>query len=193
MDLSREKTLSAMTSAADLATAAGDALRRTEDRKRDEDFGQVKQSLNDTESADMRKGRDLDADRVGEIRSLMAEGGDKAVAKKFGESALGSPEAVKARAQRAAIRKHESTMAREAIGTAATENDQKKVTVAQQASRTPLRDAAIARQREKDPNWGRQKPTTTGQPSRTPLRDQAVARHRQKELDRDREGLSRGR
>lgn len=133
MDLSREKILSAMTSA-----------------ERDEDFDRVKQTLNDAESADMSKGRDLDADRVGEIRSLMAEGGDKAVAKKFGESALGSPEAVKARTQRAAIRKHESTMAREAIGTAATENEQKAFTVEQQVSRTPIRDRVTARELQKE-------------------------------------------
>lgn len=192
MDLSRGQALNAASTAADLVADADDTLHRSKDRERDNDFDRVKQTLDDAEKADMSTRRDLDGDRVGEIRSLLAEGGDKAVAKKFGESALASPEAAKAKSQRAAIRKHESTMAREAISAAASENEQKTVTAAQQRSRTPLRDQAVARQRQKDGNNSRSEQRAhTGQHSRTPLRDQAIELQRQK--DRDREDNSLGR
>ncbi|WP_341244987.1 hypothetical protein C5142_16390 [Rhodococcus sp. BGS-1C] len=192
MDLSRGQALNAASTAAKLVADADDTLHRSKDRERDDDFDRVKQTLDEAEKANMSTRRDLDGDRVGEIRSLLAEGGDKAVAKKFGESALVSPEAVKAKSQRAAIRKHESTMAREAISTATIENEQKTVTAAQQLSRTPLRDQAVARQLHKDgKNSRREQSAPTGQRSRTPLRDQAIERQRQK--DRDREDNSLGR
>ena len=192
MDLSRGQALNAASTAAELVADADDTLHRSKDRERDDDFDRVKQTLDEAEKANMSTRRDLDGDRVGEIRSLLAEGGDKAVAKKFGESALVSPEAVKAKSQRAAIRRHESTMAREAISTATIENEQKTVTAAQQLSRTPLRDQAVARQLHKDgKNSRREQSAPTGQRSRTPLRDQAIERQRQK--DRDREDNSLGR
>lgn len=203
MEPGYEKTLSTAASAAELVADADDALHRANDRERDaEDFDQVKQSLNDAENADMSKGRDLDGQRVGEIRSLLAQGGDNAVAKKFGESALGSPEAVKAKAQRAAIRKHESEMAMDAIGTAAIEKEQKTVTAAQQLSATPMRDHAIARElgknqeRSRGDQRGEQPAPTaalTGQVSRTPMRDQAIVRELRREQDRDRSRDSLGR
>lgn len=158
MDLSRGRALNAVTNAAEQMADADDELHRTEDREREQtdredEFDQVKQTLDDAEAADTSKGRDLDGDRVGEIRSLLAEGGDKAVVKKFGESALASPEAAKAKVQQTAIRKHERDMAITGLDDAAN-NDRKQTARTEEKRRPSMREQAMERYLESERETG---------------------------------------
>ncbi|RQO50030.1 hypothetical protein DBV08_05805 [Rhodococcus sp. KBW08] len=156
MDHDREKTGTSPAKADELATAADNARRQKEAKdwaqdnaeRAEKEFAEATRALTETENADPSKGHALDHERVAEIKSLLAEGGDKAVTKKFGEAALGTPEAAKAKTQRASIRRHERELAERALTDTATENTKQTAQAAQQ-SRTPLYDQAIERQRQR--------------------------------------------
>ena len=87
-----------------------------------------RQAMNDEQAAQAssQQGKDLDHDRVAQIRSELAAGGDKAVEKKFGKSGARSAEAAKARTQRANVRKHENQMRQAAHAERSGDADQKQ-------------------------------------------------------------------
>lgn len=159
MDHDREQTGTSPAKTDELAAAADDARRQKEAKDWAQDnaqrveaeFAEATRALTETENADPSKGHALDHDRVGEIKSLLAEGGDAAVTKKFGEAALGTPEAAKAKTQRASIRRHERELAERALTDTVTENATQTAQTKQaaQQSRTPLYDQAIERQRQR--------------------------------------------
>lgn len=162
MDQGRENAVGAVTRAAELAADADDALHRADERERehadrDDEFDQVKQALDDVENADTSKGRDLNGGRVGEIRSLLAEGGDQAVAKKFGESALGSPETTKAKAQRASIRRHERDLAQRAHSDAVVQESNTTTAHTDDTARLSMREQAMERYRQSEQDRERER------------------------------------
>lgn len=156
MDHDREQTGTSPAKTDELAAAADDARRQKEAKdwaqdnaeRAEAEFAEATRALTETENADPSKGHALDHDRVAEIKSLLAEGGDKAVTRKFGEAALGTPEAAKAKTQRASIRRHERELAERALTDTVTESTKQTAQAAQQ-SRTPLYDQAIERQRQR--------------------------------------------
>lgn len=165
MAQSREKAVASAAKADELAKAADDARRRKEAEdwaqdnaeRAEKEFAEATRALTETENAAPGKGRDLDHQRVGEIKSHLAEGGDKAVTKKFGESALATPEAAKAKTQLASIRRHERELSQRAVSDTVAEGG-KQTAQAKQQSLTPLRDQAIERrlQRQQDQDRNRE-------------------------------------
>ncbi len=112
---------------------------------------EVRRELDENEKKSARTSADLDADRVSAIRGELAKGGDRAVERRFGEAAVNSPEARQARTQqRAQQRRGKEAMER---GVAEAE--------ARRARKTPLRDAAVKQerdrqqQRDREPSRGR--------------------------------------
>lgn len=162
MEQGLEKALVTASKAAELAADADDARRRKdaddwERENAEHDHAATKRALTDAENAAPGKGRDLDRQRVGEIKSLLAEGGDKAVAKKYGDAALASPEAAKAKTQLAAVRRHERELAQRAVSD--TVADAGKQAAQAKQSRTPLRDQAIERQLQRQQDRARDRET----------------------------------
>ncbi|ACY19888.1 hypothetical protein Gbro_0558 [Gordonia bronchialis DSM 43247] len=142
------------TSVRDRLDAAKEADRRIEERRREQEdaareVADRRRVLDDAEKRSAPGQRDLDAERVGQIRHELAKGGDDAVRRRFGGAAVKSPEAAKARAQqRSAQRRGREAMERGV--------DEAR---SREASRTPLRDAAVkqqqGRERERDTSRGR--------------------------------------
>ncbi|WP_438472816.1 hypothetical protein [Rhodococcus erythropolis] len=170
MDQDREKTGTSPAKADELAKAANDARRRKEAKdwaqdnadRTEAEFTATKRALTEKENADPSKGHDLDHERVAEIKSLLAEGGDQAVTKKFGEAALGTPEAAKAKIQRASIRRHERELAERALTDTVPESAKQTAQAEQptQQPRSPLRQQMIDHERK------RQQGRDRGTPSR---------------------------
>lgn len=120
---------------------------RTAEQRAADDVAARRKALDDAENS-VDKGAGLDGDRVAETRRLLAEGGDKAVEKKLGKGAAASPEAAKARTQRASIRRHERELAQRAASSDTVERGKAKA-ADRNGSATPLRDQAVARERER--------------------------------------------
>ncbi|ANQ74421.1 hypothetical protein [Rhodococcus sp. 008] len=164
MDQDREKTGASRAKSDELAKAADDARSRKEAEdwaqdnaeRAEKEFAEATRALTENENATPDK--DLDRQRVGEIKSLLAEGGDKAVTKKFGESALGTPEAAKAKTQRAAIRRHERELAERAATDTVAEGG-KQTAQAKQRSRIPLRQQMIEHELQRQQNRDRETPS----------------------------------
>ncbi|WP_156527437.1 hypothetical protein [Gordonia sp. 852002-51296_SCH5728562-b] len=110
---------------------AEDAAREVAERRRELDEGERQAQTTRP---------DLDAGRVRAMRRELAKGGDQAVRRRFGEAAVGSPEAKQARTQQRAQQRR----GREAMERGVAEAEAKR------ASRTPLRDAAIKQQRDRE-------------------------------------------
>lgn len=107
---------------------------------------------------DDRRGRSstaTDHERTAEIRRLMATGGDKAVAKRFGEAELNTPEAAKARTQRQAVRSHERAQVQRAASAEAARQQVRQGAARPDAGRQTrdsvrsMRDEALAKARER--------------------------------------------
>ena len=120
---------------------------RTADQREADDVAKRRRALDDAENA-VDKGAGLDGDRVAETRRLLAKGGDKAVEKKLGKDAASSPEVAKAKTQRANIRRHERELAQRAASADTVERGKAKA-ADRDGSVTPLRDQAVARERER--------------------------------------------
>ncbi|UDF21571.1 hypothetical protein [Rhodococcus qingshengii] len=166
MNQDREKTGISPAKADELAKAADGARSRKEAddwaqdnaERAEAEFNAAKRVLTETEAADPSKGRDLDHERVAEIKSLLAEGGDKAVTKKFGEAALGTPEAAKAKTQRASIRRHERELAERAATDKVNEGS-KQTAQAKQQSGIPRRQQMIEHELQRQQNRDRETPS----------------------------------
>lgn len=166
MDHDREKKGTSPAKADELANAADDPRRWKEAKdwaqdnaeRAEKEFAEATRALTEKENADPSKGRDLDHERVAEIKSLLAEGGDKAVTKKFGEAALDTPEAAKAKTQRAAIRRHERELAERAATDTVTEGG-KQTAQAKQRSGIPLRQQMIEHELQRQQNRDRETPS----------------------------------
>ena len=120
---------------------------RTAAQRAADDVAARRKALDDAERA-VDKGAGLDGDRVAETRRLLAEGGDKAVERRFGKDAAASPEAAKARTQRAHIRRHERELAQRAASSDTVDRGKAKA-ADRNGSATPLRDHAITRDRQR--------------------------------------------
>ncbi|WP_299487230.1 hypothetical protein [uncultured Gordonia sp.] len=109
-----------------------------------------RQAMNEEQAAQASgaQGKGLDHDRVAQIRSELAAGGDRAVEKKFGKSGANSAEAAKARTQRANVRKHENQMRQAAHAERSGDADQKqqaqKVRLSPQEARERLQSGQDA-------------------------------------------------
>lgn len=108
-----------------------------------------RQAMNEAQAAQgsSQQGKGLDHDRVAQIRSELASGGDKAVEKKFGKAGARSAEAAKARTQRQAVRRHESNMRQAAHAERSGDADQKqaeKVRLSPQEARDRLQSGQDA-------------------------------------------------
>ncbi|MEI4744309.1 hypothetical protein [Rhodococcus erythropolis] len=169
MDQDREKTGTSPAKADELAKATNDARRQKEANdwaqdnaeRAEAEFTATKRALTEKENADPSKGRDLDHERVAEIKSLLAEGGDKAVTKKFGEAALGTPEAAKAKTQQASIRRHERELAERALTDTVPESAKQTAQAKQPTPqpRSPLRQQMIDHERKRQQGRDRDTPS----------------------------------
>lgn len=114
--------------------------RRLEEEDKAREVAEVRRELDEGEKKVVRGNADLDGDRVSAMRHELSKGGDQAVRRRFGEAAVNSPEARQARTQQRAA----AARGRDAMERGVAEAEAKK------SSRTPLRDAAIKQQRERE-------------------------------------------
>lgn len=122
--------------------------------KQREEHGEVKSALRAGEDAATRDSTDIDAERLGNIKSMLAQpGGEAAVAKRYGKGAVNGPEARLARTQMSHAAGRETAAAKEAAADAAWKAANPP---------TPLRDKTVealreraAKEQERDSSRGR--------------------------------------
>ncbi len=103
--------------------------------------------LDDARAGQTGQGKQLDTNKVREIRADLAAGGDQAVERRHGKGALGSAEAQKAKAQRSNVRKHESRL-REASAERAGSAKGSPVRADQAQKAQRAKEKFVARERE---------------------------------------------
>lgn len=109
--------------------------------KQREEHGEVRSSLRAGEDAAERDTADIDAEKLTNIKSMLAKpGGEAAVAKRYGQAAVNGPEARLARTQMAHAAGRETAAAKEAAADAAWKAANPP---------TPLRDRTVEALRER--------------------------------------------